>query len=209
MHAVATAEPLLSADLHSDELNLLHQVLSIYSVRDIVARLHQAGFAHWSPTLINRIRQGKSTLPALSTAERDLFERLLPSRPAHYDAPAFRFVDLFAGIGGFVADLSALVENVSLPVSGIKRRFARTGPTITAIRLSTTSIPISARSRSLPGYTMKQRSTPPLMQPSPIIRCCWQAFLVSPFRWLASVRRMHWVGRMGSNARRRVRCFLM
>ncbi|KTS28550.1 DNA (cytosine-5-)-methyltransferase [Pantoea stewartii] len=100
MHAVATAEPLLSAALHSDELNLLHQVLSIYSVRDIVARLHQAGFAYWSPTLINRIRQGKSTLPALSTAERDLFERLLPSRPAHYDAPAFRFVDLFAGIGG-------------------------------------------------------------------------------------------------------------
>ncbi|MDJ0037870.1 DNA (cytosine-5-)-methyltransferase [Pantoea allii] len=100
MHAVAPAEPLLPAALHSDELNMLHQVLSIYSVRDVVERLHQAGFSYWTPPLLNSIRQGKRALPSLASAERSLLQALLPSRPAHYDSPDFRFIDLFAGIGG-------------------------------------------------------------------------------------------------------------
>lgn len=100
MHAVATAEPLLPAALHSDELNMLQQVLSIYSVKDVVARLHQAGFPHWTPPLLNAIRQGKRTLPSLAAAELSLLQDLLPARPAHYDSPDFRFIDLFAGIGG-------------------------------------------------------------------------------------------------------------
>lgn len=100
MHPAALAEP-LSADLSSaDASELVQQVLEIYSVRDLTARLQQAGFTGWTPALLNRIRQGKSSLPALCEAEMRLLQSLLPSRPAHYDNPAFRFIDLFAGIGG-------------------------------------------------------------------------------------------------------------
>ncbi len=33
---------------------------------------------------------------------------LLPTRPAHYDAPEFRFIDLFAGIGGIRRGFEAI-----------------------------------------------------------------------------------------------------
>ncbi|WP_279233908.1 DNA (cytosine-5-)-methyltransferase [Pantoea sp. MQR6] len=108
MHAAATAEPRLSPASPSDEMTLLTHVLAIYSVRDIVMRLHDAGYQDWTPQLLNRIRQGKTALPTLSAQEVLLLQNLLPTRPAHYDAPEFRFVDLFAGIGGIRRGFEAI-----------------------------------------------------------------------------------------------------
>ncbi|MBE5251404.1 DNA (cytosine-5-)-methyltransferase [Mixta mediterraneensis] len=106
--AAAIADPLLSPVPHADESALLTQVLAIYSVRDLVARLHHAGYQDWTPPQLNRIRQGKTALPSLSAGEMALFHSLLPTRPAHYTAPAFRFIDLFAGIGGIRRGFDAI-----------------------------------------------------------------------------------------------------
>ncbi|QDY42310.1 DNA (cytosine-5-)-methyltransferase [Candidatus Pantoea soli] len=96
--APASPSPLTAAQ--DDALSLLTQVLDIYAPRDVLSVLQAAGGRDWSLPKLTRIRSGKSAAPALSAAEVNTLQTLLPSRPAHYAAPAFQFVDLFAGIGG-------------------------------------------------------------------------------------------------------------
>ncbi|MGK3144334.1 DNA (cytosine-5-)-methyltransferase [Pantoea sp. C2G6] len=108
MHPAALAEPLSDALSSADASELFQQLLAIYSVRDVTNRLQQAGFSGWTPALLNRVRQGKAALPPLCEAEWHLLQDLLPRRPAHYDDPEFRFVDLFAGIGGIRKGFEAI-----------------------------------------------------------------------------------------------------
>ena len=100
------ASPLLSAD--SETADLMRQALAIYAARDLAATFHQAGFHDWTPQQLTRLRQNKSALPPLSEGELTLLRSLLPTRPAHYDNPLFRFIDLFAGIGGIRRGFDAI-----------------------------------------------------------------------------------------------------
>lgn len=103
MLAIDPAAPvsLTSSAAHQDDAPaLLLQVLDIYAARDVVERLSEAGGRDWSVPRLNRIRTGKSIAPALSSAEVACLQALLPTRPVHYDDAKFRFIDLFAGIGG-------------------------------------------------------------------------------------------------------------
>ena len=96
----ATVSPSSFSAPSDDTTSLLMQVLDIYAARDVVQTLTEAGGCDWSVPRLNRIRQGKSAIPALSSDEVSSLQALLPSRPAHYATPKFQFVDLFAGIGG-------------------------------------------------------------------------------------------------------------
>lgn len=96
----ATVSPSSFSAPSDDATSLLMQVLDIYAARDVVQTLTEAGGCDWSVPRLNRIRQGKSAVPALSSDEVSSLQALLPSRPTHYAAPKFQFVDLFAGIGG-------------------------------------------------------------------------------------------------------------
>ncbi len=96
----ATASPSPFPAAPDDATSLLMQVLDIYAPRDLVTVLSEAGGRDWSVPKLNRIRSGKSAAPALSSTEIAHLQALLPSRPAHYAAPKFQFIDLFAGIGG-------------------------------------------------------------------------------------------------------------
>lgn len=96
----ATASPSPFTAASDDATSLLLQVLDIYATRDVLRSLTDAGGLDWSVSRLNRIRQEKSRVPALSSREVSSLQALLPSRPQHYDTPEFQFIDLFAGIGG-------------------------------------------------------------------------------------------------------------
>jgi DNA (cytosine-5)-methyltransferase 1 len=96
----ATVSPSPFTAASDDATSLLLQVLDIYAARDVLQTLSDAGGLDWSVSRLNRIRQGKSRVPALSSHEVSSLQALLPSRPQHYDTPEFQFIDLFAGIGG-------------------------------------------------------------------------------------------------------------
>lgn len=95
--APATPSSLTAAQ---DDLALLLQVLDIYAARDVMQTLNAAGTGHWSVAKLNRLRSGKAASAMLLPSEIASLRALLPSRPAHYERPAFQFIDLFAGIGG-------------------------------------------------------------------------------------------------------------
>ncbi|MDU2939934.1 MAG: DNA cytosine methyltransferase [Enterobacteriaceae bacterium] len=85
-----------SASVHA----LLRQVMAIYDVKTLVAELSSLGEHHWSPAILKRVATSERAWQRLSENELAHLAALLPSPPAHHPHYAFRFVDLFAGIGG-------------------------------------------------------------------------------------------------------------
>lgn len=112
MHAVDTsmlaAPYLLPHPDPADDASLLAQVLTIYNPRTVAAALNQAGGRDWPHERLARIRQGKASSKPLIADEVAMLRAMLPSRPAHYDNPQFRFIDLFAGIGGIRTGFEAI-----------------------------------------------------------------------------------------------------
>lgn len=85
--------------LRNEDLNLLKQISEIYDQKQIANFLADVSPGRWTRETINRALKGKAT-PRFSHAEFEALKKLLPERPEHYDNPKFRFIDLFAGIGG-------------------------------------------------------------------------------------------------------------
>ncbi|MCL1062612.1 DNA (cytosine-5-)-methyltransferase [Shewanella benthica] len=80
-------------------LKLLTTLLEIYDQKQIAAKLNPWTENDWCRETINRILKGKSD-KSLTNEETRILKGLLPKRPKHYDNPDFKFIDLFAGIGG-------------------------------------------------------------------------------------------------------------
>ncbi|WP_409526350.1 DNA (cytosine-5-)-methyltransferase [Nitrincola sp. MINF-07-Sa-05] len=83
----------------NQEMQLLRRVSEIYDQKYIAEVLGNVSNGRWTRETINRALKGKA-LPRISFTEYNALKELLPGRPEHYDNPAFRFIDLFAGIGG-------------------------------------------------------------------------------------------------------------
>lgn len=83
----------------TETLNTLNTLLEIYDQKQIAELLNPHTGNDWCRETINRILKGKSE-KCLSRFEASILETLLPVKPAHYDNPKFKFIDLFAGIGG-------------------------------------------------------------------------------------------------------------
>jgi len=79
---------------------LLNQVLDIYGQKYVAEQLKKAGKSEWSREALNRWVNGKGAAKTLTATEEKLLRELLPSPPAHHPNYRFRFIDLFAGIGG-------------------------------------------------------------------------------------------------------------
>lgn len=79
---------------------LLERVLEIYGQKYVAEKLRLLGQNDWSRERLNRRVNGKSVASPLTSAEVSLLRKMLPSPPAHHPHYQFRFIDLFAGIGG-------------------------------------------------------------------------------------------------------------
>lgn len=105
---MAQSFPLLNFAMTKDKdgLALLMRVLESYDQKDIAERLNKEFLGAWSREGLNRWLNGKAPNTKLSTAEYKFLEKLLPSPP---DGPRdFRFIDLFAGIGGIRSGFEAI-----------------------------------------------------------------------------------------------------
>lgn len=83
----------------NQDLELLRRLSEIYDQKQIAQFLGEVSPGRWTRETINRALKGKAT-PRFDHLEFEALKGLLPQRPAHYDNPNFRFIDLFAGIGG-------------------------------------------------------------------------------------------------------------
>ncbi|XTZ39280.1 DNA cytosine methyltransferase [Salmonella enterica] len=87
---------------------LLDQVVEIYGQKYVAEQLKKAGKSEWSRESLNRWLKGKNTARLLTVTEEALLRDLLPSPPAHHPHYRFRFIDLFAGIGGIRSGFEAI-----------------------------------------------------------------------------------------------------
>lgn len=87
---------------------LLVQVASVYDVKDLIQRLNESTGSDWSRASLIRQIKGSANECRLNQEEYCYLRSLLPSRPADYDQKFFRFIDLFAGIGGLRSGFDAI-----------------------------------------------------------------------------------------------------
>ena len=83
-----------------DAQTLLEHILEIYDLKTVVAELSAVGEQHWSPAIVKRVVTLARANTRLSENECAHLASLLPRPSKHHPNYAFRFVDLFAGIGG-------------------------------------------------------------------------------------------------------------
>jgi len=92
----------------AEDLALLLRVLEIYDRRTVAEHLQSVGGDGWTRESVSRWIGGKSAPQALTTAEVSALEAMLPQPPSHHPHYPFRFIDLFAGIGGIRSGFEAI-----------------------------------------------------------------------------------------------------
>ncbi|QKJ87599.1 DNA cytosine methyltransferase [Paramixta manurensis] len=92
----------------AEDAQLLHRVLEIYDQKTVASCLRNVSQHEWTREALNRWLNGKSKPKALSEAEVLMLQQMLPSPPAHHPDYGFRFIDLFAGIGGIRSGFEAI-----------------------------------------------------------------------------------------------------
>ncbi|MCV9880617.1 DNA cytosine methyltransferase [Brenneria izbisi] len=79
---------------------LISKLVEIYDQKYVAEALRAISHSDWTRETLNRWLNGKMAQKALTKLEVQMLNSLLPSPPAHHPHYAFRFIDLFAGIGG-------------------------------------------------------------------------------------------------------------
>ena len=95
-------------DQQARDRALLDSVLAIYGQKYVAEQLRKLGKNDWSRETLNRWVNGKCAPKSLTSSEEALLRKMLPSPPAHHPDYAFRFIDLFAGIGGIRQGFDAI-----------------------------------------------------------------------------------------------------
>ncbi|EBH9978195.1 DNA cytosine methyltransferase [Salmonella enterica subsp. arizonae serovar 40:z36:-] len=105
--SVTHARNFIADGAGSEVQAMLSQLLEIYDVKTLVAHLNGLGEHHWSPAILKRVMMN-TAWHRLSDNEFASLKTLLPTPPAHHPHYAFRFIDLFAGIGGIRRGFEAI-----------------------------------------------------------------------------------------------------
>ncbi|KOC88728.1 DNA cytosine methyltransferase [Winslowiella iniecta] len=87
---------------------LLQRVLEIYDQKTIASLLRKVSQHEWTRESLNRWLNGKSVAKSLTETEVSMLEKMLPEPPLHHPDYAFKFIDLFAGIGGIRSGFEAI-----------------------------------------------------------------------------------------------------
>ena len=98
------------AGIHTNdnEIALLQRVYDIYDKNLIIEALQRTSGNDWSRPAILRKLKGYATAPAFNSDEMQTLRDMLPSKPQHAEQQFFRFIDLFAGIGGIRSGFEAI-----------------------------------------------------------------------------------------------------
>lgn len=91
-----------------EDLALLEKVLEIYDQRTVADCLRSVSGNDWTRESVNRWLNGKSAPKQLIDVEVKMLKGMLPKPPAHHPHYQFRFIDLFAGIGGIRSGFEAI-----------------------------------------------------------------------------------------------------
>lgn len=91
-----------------EELALLKQVLEIYDQKTVAECLRSVSGNDWSRESVNRWVNGKAVPKPLVDVEVKMLQNLLPKPSVHHGHYQFRFIDLFAGIGGIRGGFEAI-----------------------------------------------------------------------------------------------------
>ncbi|MEW5289952.1 DNA cytosine methyltransferase [Erwinia papayae] len=87
---------------------LMAQVLDIYDAKTVIASLDAVSPKRWTRDTLKRWLKDHPTARRLNEDEVGVLAGLLPSPPAHHPHYGFRFIDLFAGIGGIRSGFEAI-----------------------------------------------------------------------------------------------------
>ncbi|ECG8260102.1 DNA cytosine methyltransferase [Salmonella bongori] len=105
--SVTHARGPITDDASNEIQAMLSKLLEIYDVKTLVAHLNGLGEHHWSPAILKRVMMN-AAWHRLSDNEFASLKTLLPTPPDHHPQYAFRFIDLFAGIGGIRRGFEAI-----------------------------------------------------------------------------------------------------
>ncbi|PHM44458.1 DNA cytosine methyltransferase [Xenorhabdus szentirmaii] len=79
---------------------LISKLVEIYDQKYVAEALRAISHSDWTRETLNRWLNGKMVQKQLTELEVQMLNSLLPSPPEHHPNYTFRFIDLFAGIGG-------------------------------------------------------------------------------------------------------------
>lgn len=91
-----------------EDMQLLEKALAVYDRKTVAARLRQLGQYEWTRESLTRRQNGQGQSRLLTDEETAQLRQMLPAPPAHHPNYAFRFIDLFAGIGGIRSGFEAI-----------------------------------------------------------------------------------------------------
>lgn len=87
-------------DLTKDSHKLLTLLIEIYGQKGLAKKLNSLGVKGIDRESLNKWAKKKSHILIDEVTQLQIKQHLLPQKPQHYDNPDFKFIDLFAGIGG-------------------------------------------------------------------------------------------------------------
>lgn len=87
---------------------LLHKLAVIYDLNKLADLLNTVTGSGWTRDRLKKCLSAAPDSVVVSPDESTLLSSLLPKRPAWYSQPKFRFIDLFAGIGGIRSGFEAI-----------------------------------------------------------------------------------------------------
>lgn len=91
----------LNKQLELRAKRLLKFLIEIYDQKNLAIKLNELGFNTSRESLNKLCKDPESVSVGLDEKAMKLIrDHLLPTKPSHWDEPDFRFIDLFAGIGG-------------------------------------------------------------------------------------------------------------